>query len=338
MSDISAPTHPPSSSARGRSTAGARRWSPCIFSASTRGVRARRGGAAARAPQRRGAPRRGPRRRAFCRRPRDGERIVTGGDDGKVVATDATARASRHRNRRQAPLDRSRRARARRRGGLVGRQAGIRARPARARAQRSKCRRPSAGWRSRRRAFGSRSRTTTARRSGFRTRRPRPRCSSGRARISASPSARTGASWSPRCRSRRCTAGASSTARTCACRAIGARALARLDRRRQVARDLGLDAAHPVAVPGKDGPMGKTPQYGADRGARRSRRLPSQAGDRRGRLRRRTRAARAHSTTAPRSWPRSRATRRSRRWPGAQTASLLAFGTEDGEAGVIDLR
>ena len=43
------------------------------------------------------------------------------------------------------------------------------------------------------------------------------------------------------------------------------------------------------------------------------------------------------STTAPKSWRKSPATRRSRRWPGAPTARLLAFGTESGEAGIVDL-
>ena len=88
--------------------------------------------------------------------------------------------------------------------------------------------------------------------------RPRPSCSTGRARISASPSARTDASWSPPCRSRRCTAGGSPTARTCACRATRARVRS-LDwtRRRQMARDVGLDAAHPVAVPSQGRPDGQ---------------------------------------------------------------------------------
>ena len=80
--------------------------------------------------------------------------------------------------------------------------------------------RPSAASPFCRRAFGSPSRTTTAPRSGFRMRRrPRRKSSNGRARISASRSAPTAASWSPPCRSRCCTAGASPTASTCACRA-----------------------------------------------------------------------------------------------------------------------
>ena len=49
---------------------------------------------------------------------------------------------------------------------------------------------------------------------------PRRRSSNGRARISPPPSARTAAFWSPPCRSRCCTAGGSPTASTCACRAI----------------------------------------------------------------------------------------------------------------------
>ncbi len=51
----------------------------------------------------------------------DGERIVTGGDDGKLVATDVSGEVDDSRQRRQASLDRPRRARTRRRGGLVGR-------------------------------------------------------------------------------------------------------------------------------------------------------------------------------------------------------------------------
>ena len=52
----------------------------------------------------------------------DGTRIVTGGDDGKLVATDADGEPSGHRHRRQAPLDRPGRARPRWRRRLVGRQ------------------------------------------------------------------------------------------------------------------------------------------------------------------------------------------------------------------------
>ena len=57
----------------------------------------------------------------------DGERIVTGGDDGKVVATDVSGESRMLATDAEASLDRSRRARAGRRGGLVGRQDGLRA-------------------------------------------------------------------------------------------------------------------------------------------------------------------------------------------------------------------
>ena len=49
--------------------------------------------------------------------------------------------------------------------------------------------------------------------------RPPRNSSNGRARTSAPPSVPTGAFWSPPCRSRCCMAGASLTASTCACRA-----------------------------------------------------------------------------------------------------------------------
>ena len=87
---------------------------------------------------------------------------------------------------------------------------------------------------------------------------------------------------------------------------------------------------------GKDGPMGKQPKMLAARGARRRRRLPSEAAGGRGRLRRRHGAAGAD--------------RGRRRGAGQKpgdvpvtalalepTGMLLAFGTEAGEAGVIDL-
>ena len=59
---------------------------------------------------------------------------------------------------------------------------------------------------------------TTAPAFGFPTlRRPRPKSSNGRARISAPPSVPTAAFWSQRCRSRCCMAGGSPTGSTCAC-------------------------------------------------------------------------------------------------------------------------
>ena len=138
----------------------------------------------------------------------DGARIVTGGDDGKVVATDANGTSETLGDRRQASLDRSRRARAGRRCRMVGRQAGVRAhRQGRGQIDRPAVERRRACLR----AEGPAARGRALRRRDAvvsRTRRPRPRCSPGRARTSTSPSARTASSSSPACRSRRCTAGA----------------------------------------------------------------------------------------------------------------------------------
>jgi WD40 repeat protein len=61
-----------------------------------------------------------------------------------------------------------------------------------------------------------RSRITTASRCGFPTWPPTPNSWNGRARISASCSRRTTNSWSPRCTSRRCMAGGSRISGTCA--------------------------------------------------------------------------------------------------------------------------
>ena len=138
----------------------------------------------------------------------DGTRIVTGGDDGTVVATNADgaheelATDDKKRWIDQVALGPD---------GAVAWSAGKIAHVLTGKGeQRSFAKRPrrSPGLLSRRRASASPSRITTAPRSGFPTRRAPPRRSSnGRARISASPSARTAASWSPPCRSRCCTAG-----------------------------------------------------------------------------------------------------------------------------------
>ena len=147
----------------------------------------------------------------------DDKRIISGGDDGKVVATDAAGRNPHPCHRRKASLDRSRRARTRRRGRLVRRQDRVRAGQGTARIRSALHRRrrlPSCP-----KASGSPSPITTAPRCGFRMRRrPRRKSSNGRARISAPPSVPTAASSSPPCRSRCCTAGGSPTASTCACR------------------------------------------------------------------------------------------------------------------------
>ena len=85
----------------------------------------------------------------------------------------------------------------------------------------------------------------------------------------------------------------------------------------------------------KDGPMGKQPRLLAPSEHRvevvacHPRQDIVAAG-----YSRRHGAAWCASRTAPRFWRRSPATRRSLRSPGARTARLLAFGTESGEAGV----
>ena len=69
----------------------------------------------------------------------------------------------------------------------------------------------------------------------------------------------------------------------------------------------------------------------------RGRRLPSQAGGGRGRLCRRHCAAGADRRRRRSAGARSRAKRRSARSAGTPAGTLLAFGTEAGEAGMIDL-
>ena len=220
---------PPSSSARGRS-ARARRWSPRISSAARRcSCSARRRCCSCR--RGRAAARRASMPAASSLRPRDGDahrhrrRRRQGGRD--------------RRGRRQRPCSRPTPSAAGSttsrsgRDGAVAWSAGKRrsCAPARARSACSSCRRPSAalafapkGLRLAHRALQRR------RRCGFPSQ-AAPERSNGRARISASPSARTADSWSPPCRSRCCMAGGSPTqghAHVGLCRA---RALARLDRR-----------------------------------------------------------------------------------------------------------
>ncbi len=146
----------------------------------------------------------------------DGERIVTGGDDGKLVAlnakgeisvlaTDAKRRwidnVALHPDgavawsagktafvpQRQGRGEILRRALDRRRAGVCAKG-------------------PAAGGRALQRRDAVVSQHGGASRNSW----------NGRARISASPSARTTTSWSPRCMSRRCMAGGSPTTGTCA--------------------------------------------------------------------------------------------------------------------------
>ena len=107
------------------------------------------------------------------------------------------------------------------------------------------------------RAFAWRSRITTAHRSGFRMPRPSLKCSNGRARISASPSARTAASSSPPCRSRCCTAGGWSMANICECRVIPRACARSTGPRTAVPRDRRLRPTHSVAVRQQGRPDGQ---------------------------------------------------------------------------------
>src|SRR5262249_9208525 len=115
----------------------------------------------------------------------DAARIVTGGADGKVVATDAegesTILAGRAKHGRIEHVPRRPAAAARSRGRRAGRPAcALR----RARGAGVRCRRRSGGWRSRRRGCTSPSPITTASRSRLRTRRASRSDCNGRAPIS----------------------------------------------------------------------------------------------------------------------------------------------------------
>ena len=146
----------------------------------------------------------------------DGERIVMGGDDGKLVALDAKGEVTLLATDRQAALDRQCRAASRWRGGVVGRQdrlcpqrqgRGKIVRRALDRRRPGVCAKgPAAGDRALQRRDAVVSQHGGASRNSW----------NGPARISPSPSARTTNSWSPRCTSRRCMAGGSPTTGTCA--------------------------------------------------------------------------------------------------------------------------
>ena len=113
----------------------------------------------------------------------DGKRIFTAGDDGKLVATDIEGETETLADSGRK-VDRSGRARARGRGRVVGRKDRLRSRR-QGRAKLGGSRRPWAGSPSPRRGCGSRSRITTARRSGSPTPMRSPRRLRGKARISA---------------------------------------------------------------------------------------------------------------------------------------------------------
>ena len=264
------PTSPPSSTARrSRSTAGApvvggafpRRHAPCSCSARRRCC---------------SSPPTAPSSASRCTAAAsssaasDGARIVTGGDDGKVVATDADGRARDARDRRQAPLDRSRRARAGRRGRLVGRQAGLRAHRqgrgevARTALERRRPRLRAEGLAARGRALQRRdalvSRTPQAdardaRLEGLASRRD---VQPGRALPRHLDAGADAARLAPRRR-----------ARTCACRAIRrkVRSLAWTADGKWLATS-GSEQLILWPFEGKDGPMGKAPRECGARPAR----------------------------------------------------------------------
>ena len=119
---------------------------------------------------------------------------------------------------------------------------------------------------------------------------------------------------------------------------FGAGALVRLDRGRQVARHLGLRAARALAVPGQGRPDGQAAQDVRGRSPCASPPSPAIRSRRSSRSAMPTaRCCWCGSTTAPRCWARSRAKApvTALGWDAAGT--LLAWGTEAGEAGVIDL-
>ena len=128
-------------------------------------------------------------------------------------------------------------------------------------------------------------------------------------------------------------------ARTCACRAI----------RRKVRSMAFTPGGKWLATSGseqlilwpfasKDGPMGKQPRMVAPYDKRAvAVACHPEAGGRRRRLRGRPRACSAASTTARRFWRRGRASVPVSALAWSADGSRLAFGTEDGEAGIVDL-
>ena len=209
----------------------------------------------------------------------DGKRVITGGDDGKVVATDrpvarqvlATDAKRRWIDHVAAGPDGVRR--------LVGGQARLRAAGARARCARSTCFRPSGARLCAQRLSPRHRPLQRRRRCGFPTRRRRPSCWSGRARISASCSARTAVPGHHHAGADAARLAPTSTASTCACPAI----------RRACVRwawtadgewlaTSGSEQLILWPFAGKDGPMGKQPQHaGAAERPRHRGRLPSRS-------------------------------------------------------------
>ena len=110
-----------------------------------------------------------------------------------------------------------------------------------------------------------------------------------------------------------------------------------LERRRRLARDVGGAAAHPVAVPGKDGPMGKQPRVLRRlRTVSRSSRAIPKAGVAAGFADGMVLIVRIEDGAAILAKNPGVASASALAW--SADGMLLAFGTENGEAGVIDPR
>ena len=171
------------------------------------------GVAADRRAGRAAAHRRPSRRRGAGRGFATASGCITGGDDGRVVATIAAGETiERSPTRRAAGSTRWRRAAERSPGPRASRRApATPPAPSSPGARRPRC----AGSAFCRRAIDWRSPITTAFRSGSPTPPPSRRCWSGKARISTPPSRRTDAFSSPRCRRMLCTAGGSPIRATC---------------------------------------------------------------------------------------------------------------------------
>ena len=190
----------------------------------------------------------------------DGKRLVTGGDDGRVVATDADGRDERNR-RRKRQVDRRPRAARRRRGRVVRRQARCARATPRASSRAGRAVRARAASPSCPRATGSPSPITTARRCGF----PMPR-DAGVAGMEGLASRRhlvagRQVSASPRCRRTCCTAGASPTGSNM--RMSGYPAKTRSfswSHDGEWLATSGADACVVWPFQTKDGPMGKPPR------------------------------------------------------------------------------
>ena len=270
----------------------------------------------------------------------DGAWVITGGDDGKVFVTGAKGDSRARRHRRQASLDRSGRGRAGRRGGLVGRQDGLcdagqgRAAHARGAVDRRRARVRAQGRAACDRPLQRRHAVVSERA------RPRPRSLEWKGShhdVAFSPDgtipghrhAGADAAWLARGR-RQAHAHVG---------LFGARALVRLDGRRQVARHRRLRATRAVAVPGQ----GRTDGQDAAACSRPSRCARPWSPAIPGR-----RWWRSATPTAPCCWCGSTdgAEVLARKPAGAAVSALaweaagtlLGLGTEDGYAGVVDLR